>query len=112
MMTRMETNLRQVIILGTCTSIIISLFGVVVLALQPGVTTDSTLLATQLLSGVKTGNPLAIMNFGIIVLIISPVAWLLTVLVSFVGERDRLYIILSIFVLLMLISSSMIIPRL
>lgn len=97
MMTPMEINLRRVIITGICTSIIISSFGIFVLALQMGANTDSTLPPTQLLSGVKTGNPLAIMNLGILILIISPVAWLLTVLVSFVGERDRLYITLSIF---------------
>ncbi|HXY87710.1 MAG TPA: DUF1634 domain-containing protein [Candidatus Acidoferrales bacterium] len=108
----METNLNRVIISGICTSIVISSFGVVVLALQPETVTDLTLVPAQLFSGIKMGNPLAIMNFGIILLIISPVMWLLTVLVSFVGERDRNYIVLSIFVLLMLISSSVIITHL
>jgi uncharacterized membrane protein len=57
---------------------------------------------TRLLSSLKTGDPAAIVQLGILLLIATPVARVVFAVVGFSIERDRLYVAVSLIVLAVL----------
>jgi uncharacterized membrane protein len=56
----------------------------------------------RLLSLLKTGDPAAIVQLGILLLIATPVARVVFAVVGFAIERDRLYVVISLIVLAVL----------
>jgi uncharacterized membrane protein len=56
----------------------------------------------RLLSSLKTGDPAAIIQLGILFLIATPVARVVFAVIGFVIERDRLYVLVSLIVLAVL----------
>ena len=56
-----------------------------------------------LLSGIARGDPLAIIDFGILLLIATPICRVLFAVVAFAVERDRLYVAISLTVLAILL---------
>lgn len=54
-------------------------------------------------SGIATGDPGAIIQLGILLLIATPVARVIFALVGFAIERDKLYVVVSITVLAVLL---------
>ena len=57
----------------------------------------------RLIASLKTGDPAAIVQLGILILIATPVARVVFAVVSFAIERDRLYVVVSLTVLAVLI---------
>ncbi|MNL68818.1 hypothetical protein D3C87_1935980 [compost metagenome] len=57
----------------------------------------------QLLNGIQTGDPIALMGLGILLLILTPTLRVTTSLVLFLKQRDWLYTIICAFVLVMLL---------
>jgi uncharacterized membrane protein len=57
---------------------------------------------TRLLSSLKTGDPAAIVQLGILLLIATPVARVIFAVIGFAIERDRLYVAISLIVLAVL----------
>jgi uncharacterized membrane protein len=56
----------------------------------------------RLLSSLKTGDPAAIVQLGILLLIATPVARVIFAVIGFAIERDRLYVAISLIVLAVL----------
>jgi uncharacterized membrane protein len=56
----------------------------------------------RLLSLLKTGDPEAIVQLGILLLIATPVARVVFAVIGFAVERDRLYVVISLIVLAVL----------
>ena len=56
-------------------------------------------------SGIATGNPRSIIMFGLLVLIATPIARVGMCIVGFAMERDRLYVVVSSTVLIILLYS-------
>jgi uncharacterized membrane protein len=56
----------------------------------------------RLLSLLKTGEPAAIVQLGILLLIATPVARVVFAVIGFAIERDRLYVVISLIVLAVL----------
>ena len=56
----------------------------------------------RLLASLKTGDPAAIIQLGILLLIATPVARVVFAVIGFAVERDRLYIVVSLIVLAVL----------
>lgn len=56
-------------------------------------------------TGIATGDPRSIILFGLLILIATPVARVGMCIVGFAMERDRLYVAVSSFVLLVLLYS-------
>lgn len=59
----------------------------------------------QLFHLVLTGNPAAIIQCGILLLIATPIARVVFACVAFFLERDRLYLVVSLIVLMVLLTS-------
>ncbi len=57
-----------------------------------------------LLAGLQGGDPSALVSLGLLVLIATPVARVATTVVYFLFRRDRLYLAITSFVLLVLIA--------
>jgi uncharacterized membrane protein len=57
---------------------------------------------TRLLPSLKTGDPAAIIQLGILLLIATPVARVVFAVIGFAVERDRLYVVISLIVLAVL----------
>jgi len=58
-----------------------------------------------ILQGAPHGDPLAIIAVGIVLLIATPISRVLLTLIGFVVERDRMYVVLTSLVLLILLYS-------
>lgn len=61
--------------------------------------------ARGLLHRLMTGDPAAIIQFGVILLIATPITRVVFAIVGFAVERDRLYVAVSILVLAVLMAS-------
>ena len=57
---------------------------------------------TRLLASLQTGDPAAIVQLGILLLIATPVARVIFAVIGFAIERDRLYVAISLTVLAVL----------
>lgn len=55
------------------------------------------------LEGIKTGDPAAIIQLAVLLLIATPVARVLFALIAFLIERDRLFVLISTIVLAVLL---------
>jgi len=62
-----------------------------------------TLDIPQLLSGVASGNPVFVIQLGLVVLLATPVARVAASVVMFAAEKDRLYVAITLFVLVVLL---------
>jgi len=58
---------------------------------------------SALFGGLSTGNPLFVIQLGLIVLLATPVARVAASIVMFAAEKDRLYVAITVFVLLVLL---------
>jgi uncharacterized membrane protein len=64
----------------------------------------------QIFTGLASANPLAIILFGVVVLVITPVLRVFELLLSYLGERDRLYVALSFLVFLFMVIGIILLP--
>ena len=62
-----------------------------------------TLDLTTLLSGLAAGNPIFLIQAGLIVLLATPVARVLASVLLFAAEKDKLYVAVTLFVLIVLL---------
>lgn len=58
---------------------------------------------TGIVSGLFTGQPAAIVQFGLLLLILTPIVRVAFTLVAFVLQRDRMYIMITSIVLVLLL---------
>ena len=63
-----------------------------------------TLDLAQLLGGLASANPIFLIQLGLIVLLATPVARVAASVVMFAAERDKLYVAVTLFVLLVLLA--------
>lgn len=101
---------------GVVISAILVAFGVLVLFLktpQSFPTTVAQLVASnygkptlnlsQLLGEVASANPIFVIQLGLIVLLATPVARVAASVIMFAAEKDRLYVVITLFVLVVLL---------
>jgi uncharacterized membrane protein len=81
------------------------LFGVVLLSFNPNAATEEALPLNELFSQIIPLNPMVLLNLGILVLLATPILRVIIALVSFSLERDKLYLIISATVLIILLIS-------
>jgi uncharacterized membrane protein len=70
-----------------------------------------TLDLQQLISGLTSGAPGSVLQLGLIVLLATPVARVAASVVLFAAEHDKIYVAITLFVLIVLICSLFIIGR-
>ena len=64
-----------------------------------------TLVVSQLFAGVAAADPSSVLQLGLIILLATPVARVLASVILFAAERDRTYVAITLFVLIVLIVS-------
>jgi uncharacterized membrane protein len=83
-------------------SILLLTSGQATVRLNGGVTPHNP---TDVIAGVLQGNPKAIIDLGLLMLIATPVARVAAAVVAFFTEADYAYTLISLYVLLVLIAS-------
>jgi len=68
-----------------------------------------TLDVAKLFAGVAAGDPSSILQLGLIILLATPVARVAASVILFAAERDRIYVAITLFVLIVLLTSIFII---
>jgi uncharacterized membrane protein len=56
--------------------------------------------------GLFTGKPTGVIQFGVLLLILTPILRILFSLVAFAAERDRLYVVITLIVLSIILAST------
>ncbi len=60
---------------------------------------------TEVIAGVRAGRPYAVITLGVLVLIATPVFRVAVSVITFLWERDRMYALITLYVLLVLLVS-------
>lgn len=84
---------------GMILSMSVMLLGLALLALSPGGYEEVDLSIGGIGAGIAEGNPIAVVDLGIVLLIATPLTRVLTTLVIFVVNREPRFIIASLIVL-------------
>jgi uncharacterized membrane protein len=64
----------------------------------------------QVITGLASGNPIAIVLLGVAVLVITPVLRVFELLLSYLGQRDKTYVAFSFLVLLFVVVGIVLLP--
>ena len=112
---RLEAVIGQMLRVGVTLSALVMLAGGVLYLRHPGVLAPDythfhsapaeALSIRGTFAGVARGSSLSIIQFGILLLIATPVVRVVFALVRFLQERDRLYTVVSVVVLAILLFS-------
>ncbi len=97
--------LSRVLAVGIIASVGLMVFGFGLLLVEGGETIQRLPPLGQLLTGVAALDPSSVIWFATLILILTPIARVVTAIVLFSLERDRRYSIITISVLLLLILS-------
>jgi len=97
--------IRWVLLIGVTLSIILMLIGLSLYALNPTDNDATALPVKDVFAEIVKQNPLAVIDLGILVLISTPVIRVITTTASFAADKDRIFLLISIFVLILLFVS-------
>ena len=95
---RLNRTLYLVLRAGMLLSLVTMLAGLAWFVLSPGHPTD-VIPFEQLLNELSGGNPIALIELGILMLIATPFIRLLTAFTVFAYERDTKFVVISILVI-------------
>jgi uncharacterized membrane protein len=98
---RMNRTVYLVLVTGMILSFSIMIIGLVMYAITP--TEGTTLPLDKIVEGIVHGNPIAIIDLGIVILIATPFVRVMAAGLTFGQERDYRFVGISIFVLAMII---------
>jgi len=95
-------TLRFVLLSGLILALIIVIIGLLFFLANPQ-EDDTALQMNDLISNLAEANPIAIIDVGIIILMVIPIAGIMTVMISSVAKRDTGFVMISLLVLALLI---------
>lgn len=102
----LEFLISWVLRAGVLLSAVIMLVGLVLVLVHPaGLPLARPAGFAQVFLGLARGNPLAVIDLGILILVLTPIARVLLSVLIFLRERDLTYTAITLFVLLVLIIS-------
>jgi uncharacterized membrane protein len=84
---------------GMVLSMTVLLVGLVLFALSPTGNAEIDLAPGDIVQGIMDGDPIAIIDLGIILLIATPLTRVLTTLIIFVADREWRFVLASLIVL-------------
>jgi uncharacterized membrane protein len=94
---------------GSYLSLLILLVGLMLFALSssafPGISQIKALSLSQLANGLSKFKPIALVNLGLLILMLTPILRVMVAIFSFVLEKDLRYTLVAIAVLIILIFS-------
>jgi uncharacterized membrane protein len=98
---RLNRTMYLVLITGVILSFGTLVVGLILYAMSP--TDGTTLPLDKILDGVVRGDPIAVIDLGIVLLIATPLVRILAAGISFGLEKDYRFVGISIFVLAMIV---------
>jgi uncharacterized membrane protein len=98
---RMNRTMYMVLVSGMVLSFAIMILGLVMYANNP--MEGTTLPFDKMLDGIVHGNPIAVIDLGIVILIATPLVRIIAAGITFGIEKDYRFVGISIFVLAMII---------
>jgi uncharacterized membrane protein len=98
---RMNRTMYLVLVTGLVLSFSVMIIGLAMYAVTP--TEGSTLPLDKILDGIVHGNPIAVIDLGIVILIATPLVRIIAAGITFGLERDYRFLGVSIFVLAMIV---------
>ena len=98
---RMNRTMYLVLITGMVLSFTIMIIGLAMYAMTP--TEGTTLPLDKILDGIGQGNPIAIIDLGIVILIATPLVRIIAASITFGMEKDYRFVGISLFVLAMIV---------
>lgn len=103
--TRVNRWIRFVLMAGMALSVITLVIGLALYALDPGASEEVDLSLGDIASGVARGDPIAVIDLGIVFLIATPLTRVVAALLVFAADREPRYIIVSLIVLALIAAS-------
>ena len=98
---RMNRTMYLVLVSGMVLSFSIMILGLVMYAMNP--TEGTTLPLDQIFDGIVQGNPIAVIDLGIVILIATPLIRIIAAGITFGLEKDYRFVGIAAFVLAMII---------
>jgi uncharacterized membrane protein len=98
---RMNRTMYLVLVTGMVLSFSIMIIGLVMYAISP--TEGTTMSLDKIFDGIVHGNPIAVIDLGIVLLIATPLVRVIAAGITFGLEKDYRFLGISIFVLAMIV---------
>lgn len=87
---------------GMALSLLVLLMGLALLILTPNGHLEKDLSWGEITSGVLNGDPIAVIDLGIVLLIATPLVRVITAMVVFIVDRDTRFVMISLIVLMVI----------
>jgi uncharacterized membrane protein len=97
--TRIDRWVRRALVAGMVLSVTVMLIGLLLFALSPTGHEEVDLSLMEIATGIMQGNPIAVIDLGILLLIATPLTRVLTALAVFVVDREVRFVLVSLLVL-------------
>lgn len=96
-----KKRLRSVLVIGLIIALTIMLIGIIAFALNPQ-DDDAALQWKDLSSGLAEMNPVAVLDLGIVVLMLVPIDGIIAIAILSSRDKDRKFVFISALVLVIL----------
>lgn len=97
--TNINWYIRIVLLLGMFLSVTVMMIGIIMFALSEGTWDAVPLSLTQILEGILQGNPIAVIDLGILLLIATPLTRVVAALVVFTINKETRFVLVAVIVL-------------
>ncbi len=98
---RLNRTMYLVLVTGMVLSFSIMVIGLLMYAVSP--TEGTTLPIDKILDGIVQGNPIAVIDLGIVLLIATPLVRIIAAGITFGLEKDYRFLGIALFVLAMIV---------
>jgi len=99
---KVEGYIRLVLLGGMVISVVTLAMGLMLYAISDGTWEHVTLSFGEIIAGIAQGNPIAVIDLGIILLIATPLSRVVAATVLFAVNRERNFVYVGIAVLLVI----------
>jgi len=99
---KLNWYVRLVLFSGMILSVSLLIIGLVAFFISPTGCSDVTIPLDQIPGEIVKGNPVAILNLGIVLLIATPMMRVIIALAVFMAEKDSRYAGIALFILLII----------
>jgi uncharacterized membrane protein len=98
---RLNRTMYLVLVTGMVTSFSVMVIGLVMYSVNP--TEGTTLPLDKILDGIVHGNPIAVIDLGIVLLIATPMVRIIAAGMAFGLEKDYRFVGIAVFVMAMIL---------
>jgi uncharacterized membrane protein len=97
--TNINWYIRTVLLVGMFLSVTVMIIGLIMFAFSEGTWEAIPLSLTQIFEGILHGNPIAVIDLGILLLIATPLTRVMAALVIFTINKETRFILVAVMVL-------------